>query len=79
MEQNIAIIPIHSRYFAPYLKIVQNTNLEILVAAVIDGDAEEWIDKFATIAIIRAPMLEVKERGQVFVGIQTLDVYLFPD
>ncbi|WP_419702129.1 ATP-dependent nuclease [Mucilaginibacter sp. NFX135] len=78
-EHNISVIPIHSRYFDPYLKIVQNTNLEIPVAAVIDGDADEWIDNFATTAIVSAQTLEVKERVQVFVGIQTLEVDLFPD
>lgn len=79
-EHNISVIPIHSRYFDPYLKIVQDTNLEIPTAAIIDGDSAELKDEDeATTAVENAKKLEVTNRVVVFSGVQTLEIDLFPD
>lgn len=79
-EHNISVIPIHSRYFDPYLKIVQDTNLEIPTAAIIDGDSAELKDDDeATTAVENAKKLEVTNRVVVFSGVHTLEIDLFPD
>jgi putative ATP-dependent endonuclease of the OLD family len=79
-EHNISVIPIHSRYFDPYLKIVQDTNLEIPTAAIIDGDSAELKDEDeATTAIENAKKLQVADRVVVFSGDDTLEIDLFPD
>lgn len=79
-EHNISIIPIHSRYFDPYLKLVQNNNLEIPVAAIIDGDNDELEEgEEATSAVENAQRLEVFGRVSVSSGTKTLEIDLFPD
>lgn len=79
-EQNISVIPIHCRYFDPYLKLVQNGNLEIPAIAIIDGDCGELEDgDEATAAVANAQALIVDERVGVFNGVDTLELDLFPD
>jgi putative ATP-dependent endonuclease of OLD family len=79
-EHNISVIPIHSRYFDPYLKIVQDNNLEIPTVAIIDGDSAELKDgDEATTAVENAKKLEVADRVVVFSGDDTLEIDLFPD
>lgn len=79
-EQNISIIPIHSRHFQPYLKLVQENNLEIPVSAIIDGDEGELEDEEeATSAVKQAKALEVDKRVLVSQGQNTLEIDLFPD
>jgi len=79
-EHNISVIPIHSRYFDPYLKIVQNQNLEIPVVAIIDGDSDELEDEEeSTTAIANAKILEVADRVLVSSGTKTLEIDLFPN
>ncbi len=78
-ENNISVIPVHSRYFEPYLKLVQNDNLEIPVAVIIDGDQDEISeDEELTIAVENAKKLEVKDRVLVSPGTKTLEIDLFP-
>lgn len=78
-EHNISVIPIHSRYFDPYLKIVQDSNLEIPVVAIIDGDSDELDeDDENTTAVANAKALEVASRVIVSSGVNTLEVDLFP-
>lgn len=78
-EHNISVIPIHSRYFDPYLKIAQDGNLEIPVVAIIDGDSDEIEDdEISTTAVSNAKSLEVKERVFVSTGNKTLEIDLFP-
>lgn len=78
-EHNISVIPIYSRYFDPYLKIAQDGNLEIPVAAIIDGDSDELEDdELSTTAVSNAKSLEVKERVLVSNGNKTLEIDLFP-
>ena len=78
-EYNISIIPIHSRFFDPYLKLVQDSNLEIPAAAIIDGDSGELEeDEESTTAVENAKKLEVDERVFVSVGNKTLEIDLFP-
>jgi putative ATP-dependent endonuclease of OLD family len=78
-EHNISVIPIHSRYFDPYLKIVQNNNLEIPTVAIIDGDEDELEDEEeSTTAVENAKALEVVDRVLVSVGTKTLELDLFP-
>lgn len=78
-EHNISVIPIHSRYFDPYLKIAQDGNLEIPVVAIIDGDSDEIEDdEISTTAVSNAKSLEVKERVLVSNGNKTLEIDLFP-
>lgn len=79
-EHNISVIPIHSRYFDPYLKIVQDTNLEIPTVAIIDGDSAELKDgDDTTTAVENAKKLEVDARVIVVSGVDTLEVDLFPN
>ena len=79
-EHNISVIPIHSRYFDPYLKLVQNDNLEIPTVAIIDGDADELEDEEdATTAVSNASALAVVDRVLVSSGTKTLEKDLFPD
>lgn len=78
-EHNISVIPIHSRYFDPYLKIVQNNNLEIPTVAIIDGDEDELEDEEEmTTAVENAKTLEVVDRVLVSSGTKTLEIDLFP-
>lgn len=78
-EHNISVIPIHSRFFDPYLKLVQNSNLEIPTVAIIDGDSNELEeDEENTTAVENAKKLEVAERVLVSSGNKTLEVDLFP-
>lgn len=78
-EYNVSVIPIHSRYFDPYLKLLQNGNLEILACAIIDGDSNEHIEGESTTAVENARALEVTNRVKVFEGKDTLEIDLFPD
>lgn len=79
-EHNISVIPIHSRYFDPYLKIVQNNNLEIPAVVIIDGDEDELKDEEKmTTAVENAKKLEVVDRVLVSSGTKTLEVDLFPN
>ena len=79
-EHNISVIPIHSRYFDPYLKIVQNNNLEIPTVAIIDGDEDELEDEEeTTTAVENAKTLEVVDRVLVSSGTKTLEIDLFPN
>lgn len=78
-EHNISVIPIHSRFFDPYLKLVQDNNLEIPTVAIIDGDTDELEDgEDNTTAVDNAKKLEVAERVLVSSGTKTLEVDLFP-
>ena len=78
-EHNISVIPIHCRYFDPYLKIVQNSNLEIPVSAIIDGDSDELDEgEENTTSVANAKALEVADRVLVSSGTKTLEVDLFP-
>jgi len=78
-EHNISVIPIHCRYFDPYLKIVQNNNLEIPVSAIIDGDSDELDEgEENTTSVANAKALEVADRVLVSSGTKTLEVDLFP-
>lgn len=79
-EHNISVIPIHSRFFDPYLKLVQNNNLEIPTVAIIDGDIDELDDEEEnTAAVSNAKKLEVEDRIKVCVGNKTLESDLFPN
>ena len=79
-EHNISIIPIHSRFFDPYLKLVQDNNLEIPVAVLIDGDNDELEDdEETTSAVANAQRLEVFDRVIVSPGTKTLEIDLFPN
>jgi putative ATP-dependent endonuclease of OLD family len=79
-EHNISVIPIHSRYFDPFLKLVQNNNLEIPAVALIDGDISELEDgELATTSVENAMKLQVTNRVFVSVGSHTLEVDLFPN
>jgi putative ATP-dependent endonuclease of the OLD family len=78
-EHNISVIPIHCRYFDPYLKLVQNSNLEIPVSAIIDGDSDELDEGVEnTTSVVNAKALEVADRVLVSSGSKTLEVDLFP-
>lgn len=79
-EHNISIIPIHSRFFDPYLKLVQDNNLEIPVAVLIDGDSDELSEnEVTTTAVANAQLLEVFDRVIVSPGTKTLEIDLFPN
>lgn len=79
-EHNISVIPIHSRYFDPYLKIVQNNNLEIPTVVIIDGDEDELEDEEeTTTAVENAKTLQVVDRVLVSSGTKTLEIDLFPN
>ncbi|MBW1745254.1 MAG: AAA family ATPase [Deltaproteobacteria bacterium] len=78
-EYNISVIPIHSRFFDPFLKLFQDGKLEIAACAIIDGDSKEHENDESTTAVNNAKSLEVTDRVVVFEGIDTLEVDLFPD
>jgi putative ATP-dependent endonuclease of OLD family len=79
-EHNISVIPIHSRFFDPYLKLVQDNNLEIPTVVIIDGDIDELEEEQEnTTAVINAKKLEVENRIKVCVGNKTLESDLFPN
>jgi len=78
-EYNVSVIPIHSRYFDPFLNLVQDGNLEIVACAIIDGDSSETIDGESTTAVVNAKALQVASRVEIFEGITTLEIDLFPD
>ncbi|MBA7531330.1 DNA replication and repair protein RecF [subsurface metagenome] len=78
-EHNISVIPIHSRFFDPYLKLVQDKNLEIPAVALIDGDNDELDDdEDTTTAVENATKLQVEDRVVVSPGNKTLELDLFP-
>ncbi len=76
-EHNISVIPIHSRYFDPFLKLFQPNKLELIACAIIDGDSKEHEDDELTTAVANAKELEVDNRVLVFEGTETLEVDLF--
>jgi putative ATP-dependent endonuclease of the OLD family len=79
-EYNISVIPIHSRYFDPFLKLFQNNKFEILACAIIDGDSKEHKEGGeTTTSIVNAKALEIKDRVSVFSGTETLEIDLFPN
>jgi len=79
-EYNISVIPIHSRYFDPFLKLFQKNNLELSACVIIDGDTKELDDEEQiTTAVENAKKLEVEGRVKVFDGTETLEIDLFPD
>ena len=79
-EHNISVIPIYSRYFDPYLKLVQKANFEIPTVALIDGDPDELDeDEETTSSVTNAKALEIKKRVLVSVGNKTLEKDLFPN
>lgn len=78
-EYNISVIPIHSRYFDPFLKLFQNGCLEIIVCALIDGDEKEHNEGDNTATVKNAKDLEVEHRVEIFVGNETLEADLFSD
>lgn len=77
-EHNISVVPIHSRYFDPFLKLFQPNKLELIACAIIDGDSKEHEDDDSTTAVANAKKLEVNNRVVVFEGTETLEVDLFP-
>jgi len=78
-EHNISVIPIHSRYFDPYLKLVYNSNLEIPAVAIIDGDSDELDnEEDVTTAITNANKFAVENRVMISSGNKTLEIDLFP-
>lgn len=80
IEHNISVIPIHSRFFDPYLKIVQDKNLEIPAVAIIDGDSAELKEEDTeTTAVVNAKKLEITDRVVVMSGTKTLEIDLFPN
>lgn len=79
-ENNISVIPIHCRFFDPYLKIVQDSNLEIPTVAIIDGDSGELeVGEEATSSVENATKLQVADRVIVLSGDKTLEIDLFPN
>ena len=78
-EHNISVIPIHSRYFDPFLKIFQEGKLEIIACAIIDGDIKEHEEGEETAAVENAKKLSVDGRVEIFDGIETLEIDMFPD
>jgi len=79
-ENNISVIPIHSRYFDPYLKLVYKGNLEIPSVAIIDGDEDELEEEETeTSAVENAQKYKVKDRVLITSGKKTLEIDLFPD
>lgn len=80
VEYNVSIIPIHSRYFDLYLKLLQKDKFEIIACAMIDGDRKEIPDEDEnTPAVENAKKLEVDQRVSVYSGTDTLEIDLFPD
>ncbi len=78
-EHNISVVPIYCRYFDPYLKLVQEGNLEIPAVAIIDGDHKNFDDEFTTTSVANASKLQVKDRVVVCSGNITLEADLFPN
>lgn len=78
VEHNISVIPIHSRYFDPFLRMFKEENFELTCCAIIDGDAKEHEDGDTTTAVTNAKSFEVADRVKVFDGNETLEVDLFP-
>ncbi|MBT6687986.1 MAG: AAA family ATPase [Bacteroidetes bacterium] len=79
-EYNISVIPIHSRYFDPFLELFQKDKLEIIVCAIIDGDKKEIKEtEEYTTAVENAKSYEIDNRIEVFSGNETLEIDLFPD
>jgi len=79
-EHNISTIPIHSRQFAPFMKLFQVGQFEIPVATIIDGDISEISeDDDETNAVAAARTLSVPGRVEVFSGTHTLELDLFPN
>ena len=76
-EYNISVVPIHSRYFDPFLKLFQPNKLELTACAIIDGDSKEHEDDESTTAVANAKSFEVENRVLVFEGTNTLEVDLF--
>jgi putative ATP-dependent endonuclease of OLD family len=76
-EYNISVVPIHSRYFDPFLKLFQPDKLELTACAIIDGDSKEHEDDESTTAVANAKSFEVENRVLVFEGTDTLEVDLF--
>lgn len=76
-EYNISVVPIHSRYFDPFLKLFQPNKLELTACAIIDGDSKEHEDDESTTAVANAKSFEVENRVLVFEGTDTLEVDLF--
>jgi len=79
VEHNISVIPIHSRFFDPFLRLFQETKLEIKACVVIDGDLKEHEEGASTTAVANAKSFEIPDRIKVFEGIETLEIDLFPD
>lgn len=78
-EHNVSVIPIYSRYFDPYLKLVQENSFEIPVAAIIDGDKDELNDdEESTTAVENAKKYEIEDRVLITQGTKTLEIDLFP-
>lgn len=78
-EYNVSVIPIHSRGFSPYLKLVQNEGLSIPVCVIMDGDSNEVEEGEETAFVSNAKALEVEGRVKVFSNEITLETELFPD
>lgn len=79
-EFNVSVIPIHSRNFVPFLKLFKEGSLEIIACAIIDGDSKEIPDgESSTTTVLNAKTFEVANRVKIFVGIDTLEIDLFPD
>lgn len=78
-EYNVSIIPIHSRAFAPYLKLVQDDGLAIPTCVIMDGDSKEVEEGEETTFVTSAKSLEVTDRVKVFNNDITLEVELFPN
>jgi len=77
-ENNISVIPVHSRYFDPYLKLVQDNNFEIPVSVIIDEDELEG-EESETTSVENARALSVEDRVLVSAGTKTLETDLFSD
>lgn len=78
-EFNISLVPIHSRYFDPFLELFQNNRFEIKACAIIDGDSGEHEQGESTTSVENARSLEINDRVKVFEGGDTLEIDLFPD
>jgi len=80
VEHNISVISVHSRYFDPFLKLLQDNGFEIPASVIIDGDENEIAQgQTETTAVGNARALEVDGRVKVFAGISTLETDLFPN
>lgn len=76
-EHNISLVPIHSRYFDPFLKLFQQDRFEIVACAIIDGDSKEHEDDESTTAVENAMKLRISNRIEIFEGTETLEIDLF--